>query len=122
VSATVRHTVKVALTWDDVLLSAQKVADGLLLHVGVLLLEVVCERESDYGKTSVVGCAILALVVLLLALLELEVTLLAVDVTDTAEPAGVLQRPAQQARIGECVLHDAAESIEPQVDQVVCSR
>jgi hypothetical protein len=109
-------------TGNDVLLSAQKVADGLLLHVGVLLLEVVCERESDYGKTSVVGCAILALVVLLLALLELEVTLLAVDVTDTAEPAGVLQRPAQQARIGECVLHDAAESIEPQVDQVVCSR
>lgn len=109
---TVRHTVEVALTRDDVLLGAQQVADRFLLHVGEIFFEVICKGKCNYRKTSIVGCAVLSLVVLLLALLEFEISLLAMNVTNTAEPAGVFQSSAQQASVGECVLHNATEAIE----------
>jgi hypothetical protein len=74
-------------TGDNVLLGAEKVGDGFLLDVRVVFVELVGERESYDGKTSVVVCAILPFVILFLALLELEVAFLAVDVTDTTVPA-----------------------------------
>jgi hypothetical protein len=124
-------------TGDNVLLGAEKVGDGFLLDVGVVFVELVGEREGYDGKTGVVVCAILPFIVLLLALFELEVTFLAVDVTDTAVPAlyrevsiclygssarsmySVFERSAQQPRIGQHVLHNSAVSGEAQVDQIV---
>jgi hypothetical protein len=95
-------------TRDDVLLGAEKVGHGFLLDVGVVFVELIGESEGYDGETGVVlnvdvrsqcmshmqfihrgsyVCAVLAFVVLLLALFELEVAFLAVDVTDTAVPA-----------------------------------
>jgi hypothetical protein len=74
-------------TGNDVLLSAEQVADGFLLDVRKLFVKLVGEGEGYDRETGVVVCAILAFVVLLLALLELEVTLLAVDVANAAVPA-----------------------------------
>lgn len=88
------------LTWDDILLRTQKVADRFLFHMWELLVEGVCERERYNWKTSVIICACISLVILLLSLDELQVTLFAVDVAYASIPASVLERSAQQPRIG----------------------
>jgi hypothetical protein len=75
------------LAGDDVLLSTEQVADCLLLHMWVFLVEFIGECESYDWQTSVVICAVLAFVVLLLALFILEVAFLAVDVAYTPVPA-----------------------------------
>jgi hypothetical protein len=87
---------------------------------GGFWLPFVCEAEGNNWKTSIVVCTRFSVLELLLALLILQVALLSVDVTHATVPTGMLQCPAQQARVGKCVLHDTAVSVEAQMYQVVC--
>jgi hypothetical protein len=57
-------------------------ADGILIQLWVILLEIIRECESHNRKTSVVVCAGRPFVIRFLALLKLVDTLLAVDVAD----------------------------------------
>jgi hypothetical protein len=72
----------VELTRDDVLLCSQEVADGFLLDVGMILLEVVCQSERHHRQAGVVICTCFSLVVLFLALFVFQIALLSVNVAN----------------------------------------
>lgn len=85
-------------------------------------MEVVCERESNDGKTGIVTRTRIILILLGLALDILQITLLTVDIGNATIPASVLECSTQQTRVGQCVSHDVTVSGEAEVNQIVVLR
>jgi hypothetical protein len=90
--------------------------------MGIVLLELIRERKCNDRQTGIVAGGVFTFLVLRLAFLVDEVSLLAVDVADASVPASGLQSATEQTGIGESVLHDALEARESKMNEVVVLR
>lgn len=127
-------------TGNNVLLGAKQVADGNLLDVGKVLLELITQGEGDDWQSSIVVCASLVVPsVAYFALLEFKLALRSgevsnfhdpgkgghvelyspVDIRNATEPTGGFEGLGQQASVCQCVLHDVLKTFETKMDQVV---
>ena len=109
------------LTGNDILLRPEQVADGLLLDVGVVLLEVVRQAECHDWQSSVVVRTRLAFLgqSCFRHTFEGVLALLAVDVAHTNVPASSLESFTEQAGVGQGVFHDLAVPAEAEMNQIV---
>ena len=100
----------------------------------VVFLEVISERKGHNRKPSIVVRAVIPRLVLRLALLILVITFFSMNITDlwtisgvfnmdvrtyATIPACMLECTAEKTGICESILHYAAISGEPQVNEIV---